>query len=433
MRRVSGIVLFALAALWNGPFLRAEEEEFDFEVSEADAPSPPAAVSLGSRGTEIGGTFRFRTSSAWDADGAWGAWEAADMEDAFALDLGANAFLDARPSDVFRVFAKIDVSWPFTENGTRGFDDVFRVRELFSDFQYGDSLFFRAGKQNLGWGVGRFFSPADILNVEEVDPEDPDAEREGPVALKAQAPMGPHNISLYAVFDDALAVEDTALASRVELLLGDVEIGLGGFWQRERSPMGVLTGTTNLGDFHLFAEGTLSWGSARTFVVEDAAAASGIATASYAEGLFPSATAGLTWNHDDPEDLFSLSLSAQYLYNGWGHTDDLLARNSAAVLALAVRGQLAVSDLVGACGHYAAAGFTWRGMLGTDLKPSLLWIGNLSDGSGRLAAAMGWEPADEWGLSVKAGWRYGPEGAEYAPRGEGFSFTVTASMGEGGF
>ena len=60
----------------------------------------------------------------------------------------------------------MDVSYPFDDQGgTREFDEVFHVSELFSDFQFRDTLFFRAGKQTINWGVGYFFSPADLLYI----------------------------------------------------------------------------------------------------------------------------------------------------------------------------------------------------------------------------------------------------------------------------
>ena len=168
------------------------------EEAAADGSAVPAA----SPAVEIGGSYRF----ALTGDVAWSSFE--DLADAplepdsqgVTVDLGATVFLDARPADDFRVFGKTDLSYPFTTDQdaqpARGFDDIVSVRELFSDFTLGDALFLRGGKHTIAWGVGYFFSPADVLNLTSIDPEDPEAEREGPVSLRANLPVDFHNLYL---------------------------------------------------------------------------------------------------------------------------------------------------------------------------------------------------------------------------------------------
>ena len=403
----------------------------EIEAEEAD----PGAVLLRSDGVEIGGRFRFDASSGWSWDGAAGPFGAGATDDSLELDLGARLFLDARPSETFRVFGKTDISFPFTDQGgTRSFDEVFRVLELFSDFQLGDSVFFRAGKQTINWGVGWFFSPADLLNITEIDPEDPEAEREGPVALKIQAPVGAHNLYLYAVFEDAARAEEIALAPRLELVLGDSELGVGGFYRAGDAPAAMATLTTSLSDFSLFAEGVLSYGSNRTFVAEDPASPTGLATRTVTDRLFPAATAGFLYRDADDERDFDVSVSAQYLYNGEGYADArLLRRNAGGVAALLGAGELAGSDLAGTGRHYAAVNAGWNDLLGSDFTLACLWLGNLSDGSGRVVPSLRWQVIDELDLSLEAGFGYGEAGSEYAPSGEGMTLTLSARLGSGGF
>ena len=47
------------------------------------------------------------------------------------------------------------------------------LSELFADFDVDNRVFVRAGKQTVNWGVGTFFSPANLINLDEIDPEDP--------------------------------------------------------------------------------------------------------------------------------------------------------------------------------------------------------------------------------------------------------------------
>lgn len=75
-------------------------------------------------------------------------------------DLSTTLFLDARPSGEFRTFLKGDVSYS-TDAGVS-----LELRELFADFDVDNQVFVRAGKQTVNWGVGYFFSPANLINLE---------------------------------------------------------------------------------------------------------------------------------------------------------------------------------------------------------------------------------------------------------------------------
>ena len=343
-----------------------------------------STVLLTSENLEIGGRYRFDASSAWSFNGATGPFGADLIDDPLTLDLGALVFLDARPSETFRVYGEVDVAYPFSDQGgTREFDEVFHVSELFSDFQFGDAVFFRAGKQTINWGVGHFFSPADLLNVTEIDPEDPEAELEGPVAIKIQAPIGAHNLYLYTVFEDAASIDEVALAPKAEFVIGDTEIGLGAFYRAGDAPAVMTTLTTSLLDFSIFVEGIVC----------------------YDERFFPSATAGFSYRFSDDLDLFNISVSSQYLYNGEGTDSEL---------------------------HYGAAGASWSGMFGSDFNLGCFWLGNLSDGSGMIAPSLSWNLIEDLDLTLKASYRYGGVGDEYTPTPAGDTMTLSVSAGFGG-
>ncbi len=386
-------------------------------------------------GADIGGTFRFEAKSSWTYDGIAGPLGADLVDEPLEIDLGAKVFLDARPSETLRVFGKLNLSYPFTDQGaTRSFDEVFHVTELFSDFQLRDAVFFRAGKQTIHWGVGWFFSPADLLNITEIDPEDPEAEREGPVALKIQAPIGAHNLYLYLLLEDAADVYSVALAPKAELVVGNTELGLGGYYRGGDAPAAMATLTTALGDFDLFAEAVLSYGSDRTFVVEEAAAPSGVGTRTYDDVLYPSATAGMRYRYADDRSWLDVTVSAQYLYNGQGYEDpDLLASRRAGVSALIAAGELSKSDLARRGRAYGALNATWTGMFGSDFTLSSLWLANLADGSGMVSPSIRWDLNDELKLSLKVSLMYGDAGDEYSPGGEAAAVSLTASLGSGSF
>src|SRR5690606_34381728 len=139
-------------------------------------------------GIDVGGRYSASAEAAW----AWTPEEgrpAAGKAERRA-DLAGSLFLDARPSRNLRAFAKIRGEVRLTETPL---DPNVALHELFVDFDLSETAFLRLGKQTVEWGVGYFFSPADIINVGRIDPENPETEREGPVALRLHVPSGRDN------------------------------------------------------------------------------------------------------------------------------------------------------------------------------------------------------------------------------------------------
>lgn len=92
---------------------------------------------------EIGGAYRFSLIGIgeWPLLGEPLRAPLIPASQDIVVDLATTAFIDARPRDEFRMFGKVDVSYPFVANRgafpPRRFDDILRVREMFSDFIIG--------------------------------------------------------------------------------------------------------------------------------------------------------------------------------------------------------------------------------------------------------------------------------------------------------
>ncbi|MFW6288769.1 MAG: hypothetical protein ACOC2Q_03215, partial [Spirochaetota bacterium] len=289
------------------------------EAGDSDADSFSSL--LVSETVEIGGRYSFevQTSAAWNDPTAVFTDTMNPDSVSMSTALSSRLFFDARPDEDFRVFGKMTASYPFeTDDATgRELQDVFHIEELFSDFNWNDRVFFRGGKQTLNWGVGYFYSPADLLNIAEIDPEDPEAELEGPVALKANIPLGVNNLYFYALPTAGDEPFDLGLAAKGELVVGPGEIGVGVIYQRDVSPAGMATVSTSFGDFDLFGEGVVSYGSNRTFVVETEEFP-GLETEDRNDEFFFNATAGFRWSDSVGDTSSTVSVVAQYLYNGEG-------------------------------------------------------------------------------------------------------------------
>lgn len=422
------LIAFALVAAPRSVAAQAPEDEL-FSLDEDDlfgsggdllveggAPTGKALEEafLVSDGVEIGGTYRLSV----DADWAWAG--AAPQAQAFGVGarIGGALYVDSRPRRDFRLFAKVKGDAPLTGQGSPG--PVLTLHELFSDFDIGDRVFFRAGKQTVNWGVGYFFSPADIINIGRIDPERPEAEREGPIALRVNVPSGSDNLYAYAIFDGEAADQGVALAPKAEFVTGGSEVGFGLYYRADRAPRAMTTLSTSLGGASLFGEAVLSKGSDKRFV-ETAPVSPGnplgLAVFEEKERLFVHVTAGLRFVYPDPERRFTLSGAGQYYYNGEGYDGATIKDNRIGLFQLLATGQLAATDLMSTGRHYGALSVGWTSVLVADVNPNLFWFGNLSDGSGMLSLSAGYSGWNDVRPTIGISRTYGEAGSEYALTG----------------
>ncbi len=378
-------------------------------------------------GVRIGGKYYFEvTTDVTQSD--LSSFSSSDVTDSYTVDLGSTVFFDARPDEDIRVLGKVEITYPFTyeedDGESRNFDDVFHVTELFSDFNIDNKVFFRAGKSTINWGVGYYFSPADLLNLSQIDPENPDDELEGPVSVKMNIPYGLNNFYLYIVSPEGItSASELALAPKAEFVIGSSEIGIGAYYQKDHAPAAMATVTTGGGDASLFAEGVVSYGSDKVFVNPD------FSTETYDDTLFFKGTVGgiYTWS-DDLAD-FDLTFTGQYLYNGEGYDEDdqdFLTANRLQIISTNV---VSVSDIKESGKHYGAGSFYWKDMLGSDFSFNLFWLGNLSDGSGLLKPALSYDRFEDIGLSLSFPYYYGEAGDEYTVTGDSFGISFVVSLG----
>ena len=200
--------------------------------------------------------------------------------------------LDVRPTLNSRLYAKAGIHYPyFTEStaalATTKFQgnnflidtsenailNLFYIKELFGDFNIGDYFAFRFGKQTVSWGVGYFFSPADVINLTRIDPENPTAQVEGPLALRTQIvfPGTQNAIWAYIIPDNNFTrlsntdfgtyIKDTAFALKGDIVLGNWEFGLGG-WYKNTNPLKFMLTVTGaiFRTYSVFGESVLSIG-----------------------------------------------------------------------------------------------------------------------------------------------------------------------------
>jgi len=347
------------------------------------------------------------------------------------------------------------------------------VFELFADYVWKDQLFFRFGKHTIKWGTGYFFSPADVLNLTAVDAEDPTADREGPVSLRIQYPFGiTGNAYLYTILNAGAEPLDVAVAPKVEFVVGNGEIAIGGYYQRTLAPRLVTLYSASIGEVDVFGEGVLLYGSDRIFVRpsrdQSAAAADPeddlnllLDTYQVEDALFAQATAGFRYIKEW-EDSVSLALIGQYFFNGEGYADETAGLLPAAARLQANAGEngltiadaesqpegyedppaLTFGDITNWGRHYLGLTVSLSNIFDTDLGLTAFGLVNMSDWSGIVTPAISYRFLDRFSISGSARFTFGEESDEFTNPGSLFSggpaeptfgITISLSMPGGSF
>ncbi len=436
MRRFVCLVI-SLVLLFGGVSVAAMDFEFDDLFGDdlltdlesvGDTVRPEEAL-LTQEGWELGGHYNLSLNASRTQ------MEGFDPEDMFRIALGSDFYFDARPDPNFRVFAKMKLA-----ANTAKDNDVslqLKLGELFSDFNYENKLFFRAGKQNARWGVGYFFSPADVISVGRIDPQDPDKQLEGPIALKIHYPFKSNNYYTYLLFDGAKAFSEIAIAPKAEFVFGRSEIGLGAYYQKGKAPRAMATVSSSLGNIGLFAEVVVSRGSDKGFVGE-------LGLADYPirqkEQLFLHATAGAHYAFNDPEGHFNVTGAVQYYFNGEGYRDQAMIadfRGAYSVLLISkpdLVKHVAKNDLSSTGRHYLAVLGNWNKIFNSKFSLSGAWTANLSDRSGVVSSTLSLPSFSRISPSVGVSFNYGDAFTEFGLAGKRVTTVFAAvTLGSGSF
>ena len=200
----------------------------------------------------------------------------------------ANLIVDARPTQSLRMYTKFGIQYPYTVKGNlqneNSFDktvtlktqvtisDWFSLKELFTDFSIADTAFFRFGLHTVTWGTGHFFSPvSDLINTSPIDPENTSVQVNGSLNLRTQIvlPNTQNCLWFYVIPSTDFKPEttadtylrDTALAAKADLVFGNWEFGIGGFYKYQNAPKAMLTASGSLKNVSIFGEFVYRYGA----------------------------------------------------------------------------------------------------------------------------------------------------------------------------
>ncbi len=364
---------------------------------------------------QIGGSLSSSLSSNWAWANAWdGDFQISENEELLGISLGGSVFLNARPSRDLRIYMRARTSYPFDVNS--------EIFEFYSDVNWNERLFFRFGKQTVNWGVGYFYSPADFISLVPIDIDDPEADREGPVAIKATLPLGLNEFDAYVIGDESVRkLEDLGFAGRATFFLPPVELAVGAGYQQDRPFRLMSTLRFPWRDWNFFAEGRVSFGRQGKVITDigdpgDLTAVIPVLPTppTFAEDdeLYLAATGGFLYLKSDLfESSVDVNVIAQYYYQGEGYdSPDFLEAINYGVF---VSGDLDSSVLTNTGQHYSVLSLGVSQLLVDDLSISGLWQANWSDFSGLVNGSVSYRLFDGMSLSLGLTGAYGDDPSEF--------------------
>lgn len=356
----------------------------------------------------IGGLVYLRALSQWQQGAPPADWFLA----APAL---VDGYLDVRPNDRVRGFLLARLQYDLArstteasaitppagapggvaESGTVVSNNLFLVTQnprmlldqLWVNFDVEHTAFVTAGKQHVKWGTAHFWNPTDFLHPVRRDPLAVFDARTGLTMVKLHVPWEKRGWNFYGMgfFDETRpvgALSNIGAAARAEAVFGTAEVGIDGLVERGRDPRLGVDFSAGIWDLDVYGEAALRHGSDIPLwrpLPQPNLAAPGLLRKfyeTYVPDFAPQVAAGVSWSWKySDED--TLTLGAEYFYNGAGYPD-------ATLYPIAIAGQVLegqtyfVPFYLGK--HYAGAYLllpkpgSWN-----DTTFTLSTIGNLSD------------------------------------------------------
>ncbi|HCH22853.1 MAG TPA: hypothetical protein DE179_00980 [Oceanospirillaceae bacterium] len=290
------------------------------------------------------------------------------------INASGTVTMDARPSASLRALVKADYSVDQDTSDTS-------LREAFVDWTIGESWYTRTGKQVMHWGVGYFYSPADLINSDSIDAADPEADRKGTEAVKLHYPTG--NDNYYAYLVPQTGSSNNAVGLKGEWLIDQNELTMATVSRPSGHNSLAMTYYVPSSEVDFFAEYVMHQGL--------------VSSLHNSSDWVSQATLGASYAFSEDDD-YAISMRAQYY-------DDGVAEN-----------------------QYTAVNLRWASIYQSDYTLSLTSLNNTTDDSTLNKASLSYRYSDD----VKATFTYsnadGDIGDEYSRAGAGDSVSLKVTF-----
>jgi len=289
-------------------------------------PAPPDPL-------KIGGMLYLRLDSQWQQGLPPSEWLLTSPN---LLDL----YVDVRPNDRVRAFvlgrAQVNPLVPEAVQASvygQLVSTQVVLDQAWIRFDIERAVFVTAGKQQVTWGVARFWNPTDFLHFRKRDPLSTFDQRQGEWMLKLHAPWEKAGWNFYAIalFSGNQVVDQIGKvggALRAEVVLGPLEVAGEIVARSGTLPRLGLEASWAIWELDFYGNASLGKGTPNglpqwnMLVPPDwqSVPPSPGTYESYQPGFAPQVTVGAswTWKYDD---LHTLTLGAEYFYNSLGYAD----------------------------------------------------------------------------------------------------------------
>lgn len=171
-------------------------------------------------------------------------------------------FLDSRPNDQLRGFARGRITWnPSTQPESTGTESgeartSVLLDELWMKFDANRTVFFTLGQAHVRWGATRIWNPVDVLQPTRKDPLSFYDQRVGVPQLKMHIPIESlgWNFYLIGLTDSVQTFDQAGAGARAEFVFSTVEMGLTGAFRSSADPKAGLDLSMGIGDLDWTAE-----------------------------------------------------------------------------------------------------------------------------------------------------------------------------------
>ncbi|URA09721.1 hypothetical protein [Thermospira aquatica] len=359
----------------------------------------------------------------------------------YLFTIGGDLFLDIRQGKGYKAFVDIafatssggipflhrfydpatDTSTSVTETNTF----ILQMKEIFIDLPLAHTVYLRLGKQFLKWGTTYFWNPTDLINRERKNLGNLEATREGTWGLKIHIPYKTvANWYTFVDFTDTDTIEHTALASRLEVLLGTTEIGICGWWKKNAIPVYGADLSTRLWGFDIKAEGTISYGDNRPSLKEEIITIGYVPFTNYvAEPISHQWVSRLSFSisrswdvFDEKERLFTL---LEIFHNSQGTNASLFDNPIKLQTALATRAYIPNEY----ARWYLLFSLGFKKIFVRELSTQMYTLWNIEDESAILQPTLTYAPTSDVTLSAGLSWAIGKPDREYTTTATPLTFS----------
>lgn len=340
--------------------------------------------------------------------------------------VGGDFLVDIRLQKGFKAFLDLNLGFvpggiPTTHNATQiqpvfpfsapltfveNQDTALLIKEVFVDFNFANTAYFRVGKQVLKWGTGYFWNPTDLINIEHRSFTNSTALLQGVFGLRSDVVFSPAwhlytFLNLNGVQADAT---DAAFAARSEFLVGSTEFAVSSWLKWGKLPVfGADLSTPLFWSMNLTSEASFSWGDNQ----DKLDAVSG--PYSVRDQLVAKVDVGLSRSFDAFDVQDRVMVNVEFFYNSDGY-----GRNMLQVPGFYVPGSTTSYFQSGYYGQYYGAMFVTISDFGsTNMTLSLSGLVNFSDLSGTALAGLSYSPVNNFTLSLQLGSNLGESNREY--------------------